>query len=145
MPFEIPIVPTVAFPPTIPATLQRTFVFGDPVTMEEKLSVVPVTTFATVGITDTETTSWTVTTAEPEAVGSAKLVAVTVTFGGEGAASGAVYTPSAEIVPTVLFPPEIPFTAQVTDAFDVPTTPAVNVVMAPGATVARDGVTVTVT
>lgn len=63
---------------------------------------------------------------------SAALVAVTVTVAGEGGAGGAVYcavvVPVATIMPTVEFPPEIPFTLQLTamDGLGVPDTLAVN-------------------
>ncbi len=57
---------------------------------------------------------------------SAALVADTVTLEDEGIVAGAVYTPLDVIVPTVLFPPALPFTAQVTDVLLVPETDAVN-------------------
>lgn len=46
---------------------------------------------------------------------STALVAATVTFAGLGTLAGAVYWPELEIVPTVLLPPEIAFTDQLTD------------------------------
>jgi hypothetical protein len=48
-----------------------------------------------------------------------------------------------EIVPTVLFPPGIPLTLQVTAIFVVPVTVAVNCWVVPGATVAEVGETET--
>ena len=58
-----------------------------------------------------------VTTAEPDLVGSASETAVTVTVAGFGAAVGAVYIPEAEIVPVAAEPPAVPFTCQVTAVF----------------------------
>src|SRR5260370_40996650 len=56
-------------------------------------------------------------TAEPDTVGSAMLVAVTVTDAGFGTVGGAVYRPFASIDP--------PFTVQVTELFINPDTAAV--------------------
>ena len=67
-----------------------------------------------------------VTAAFADLVVSATLVAVTVTTGDPGTVFGAVYRPVAEIVPTVLFPPKVPFTDQVTAVFALPVTVAVN-------------------
>jgi len=83
-------VPTVALPPAIPFTLQVTAVFVVPVTVAVNCCVAPVTTEALVGLTLTVTGSTTVTEAEADLVGSATLVAVTVTVAGEGTADGAV-------------------------------------------------------
>src|SRR5215472_10823593 len=55
-----------------------------------------------------------VTCAEADLVESAWEMTVTVTVAGEGTAEGGVYTPPAEIVPTVELPPDTPFTHQVT-------------------------------
>ena len=74
----------------------------------------------------------TVAVALPDFELSAALVAVTVTVAGEGGVGGAVYCavaePVATIVPTVEFPPAIPFTLQLTavDGLPVPETLAVN-------------------
>ena len=68
----------------------------------------------------------TVTEAVPARVGSAALVAFTVTAFGEGGTAGAVYMPVAPIVPTEESPPGIPFTAHVTEVLEVPLTVAVN-------------------
>jgi hypothetical protein len=65
----------------------------------------------------------TVTVADPLFVLSATLVAVTVCW---PVVDGAVYKPDAEIVPTVLLPPVIASTDQVTAVFDVPVTVAWN-------------------
>ncbi len=82
--------PTVEFPPVTPPTRQITALFVVPVTLGVNVSMAPVVTFATVGVMETCTRERTVTTAEPEAVASATLVAVTVTVAGEGATAGAV-------------------------------------------------------
>jgi hypothetical protein len=65
-----------------------------------------------------------VTMADPVAVLSVLLDAVTVMVGGEGIAFGAVYNPLGETVPTVAFPPATPFANHVTLLFDVPVTVA---------------------
>jgi hypothetical protein len=51
---------------------------------------------------------------------------VTVSVAGLGSEEGAVYSPAVEIVPTVAFPPVVPFTCQVTAVLEVPVTVAVN-------------------
>jgi hypothetical protein len=70
------------------------------------------------------TAATTFTLAEADLVESAWLVAVTVTVAGEGTTAGAVYSPLPEIVPTVVFPPGMLFTAQFTEVFEVPVTVA---------------------
>jgi hypothetical protein len=85
------------------------------------------------------------TVAVPEEDALALLVAVIVTVGGLGGAAGAVYSPAAETVPTVVFPPATPFTLQETAVFEELVTVAVKGWVPPGATVTRDGATVTVT
>lgn len=71
-----------------------------------------------------------VTLALPDLEVSSVLVAATVTAPGEGGAAGAVYVavsaPVPAIVPIVELPPAIPFTLQVTPAFVVPETLAMN-------------------
>ncbi len=62
--------------------------------------------------------------------GSAILVAETVTIAGEGTIDGAVYNPLVDTVPTVEFPPAIPFTDQVTPVFAALLTLAVNCLVA---------------
>jgi hypothetical protein len=66
------------------------------------------------------------TMAEPVAVLSALLVAVTLMVGGEGMALGAVYKPLGEIVPVLAFPPATPPANHVTLLFEVPVTVAWN-------------------
>jgi hypothetical protein len=60
------------------------------------------------------------------------------------AAFGAVYTPDDEIVPTVLFPPLIPSTAQVTAVLTTPLMEAWNCAVCPGVAEACTGEIVTV-
>ncbi|MBK5295264.1 MAG: hypothetical protein JJE04_26755 [Acidobacteriia bacterium] len=59
-------------------------------------------------------------------VESATLVAETDTVAGEGTIDGAEYNPIVDTVPTVEFPPAIPFTDQVTPVFVALLTLAVN-------------------
>ena len=69
----------------------------------------------------------TVIVAESDLVLPAWFVAVTCTVVGEGKSAGAVYTPVDEMVPTVEFPPVIPFTLQLTLVSAAFVTAAVNV------------------
>ncbi len=64
----------------------------------------------------------------------ATLVAVTVTVFGDGMTAGGVYTPEAEIVPTVPLPPAIEFTVHVTPVFVALATLAVKVELEPSRT-----------
>jgi hypothetical protein len=72
----------------------------------------------------------TVTVAESVFVVSTCEIAVTVTAP-LGTVAGAMYKPAALIVPTVLFPPVVPFTCQVTAVFDVFVTAAVKCCVRP--------------
>jgi len=67
-----------------------------------------------------------VTVAAADFVGSAALTALTVTVPPLGTDPGAVYRPLELTVPTVPFPPVIPFTLQVTLKLEVFCTVAVN-------------------
>jgi len=78
-------------------------------------------------------------------VGSAELVAVTVTAAGEGTPEGAVYSPLLPIDPQAAALQPAPCTDHVTAVFDVPTTDAVNCCVAPVATEALLGVKLTLT
>lgn len=69
----------------------------------------------------------TVTVAEAIFVESATETAVIVTAAGVGTIMGAVYTPDAEIIPTVALPPAVPLTLQFTAVLEAPVTAAVNV------------------
>ncbi|HEY6904796.1 MAG TPA: hypothetical protein VI216_10855 [Candidatus Acidoferrales bacterium] len=86
-----------------------------------------------------------VTLALPDLEASSALVAATVTAAGEGGADGAAYVavdaPVPAIVPIVELPPAIPLTLQVTSAFVVPETLAVNTCAPPDGTVAVAGET----
>jgi hypothetical protein len=97
------------------------------------------------------TTAVMVTPAVPIAAGAAMLVAWMVTFGGDGTMAGAEYIvesdPAPEefvIVPTVEFPPMIPFTSQVTAVFVEPETCAVKAWLVFTVTFEFAGATVTV-
>jgi hypothetical protein len=92
----------------------------------------------------TATSLVTVTAAEADDAPFATLVARMLTVTGEGRMAGAVYTPAALIVPTVEFPPLMPFTLHVTAVFDVPETVAVNGCCAPSNTFTDRGDIVTV-
>jgi hypothetical protein len=76
----------------------------------------------------------TVTLAVAAFVESAWLVAVTCTVAGDGKSAGAVYTPAVLIVPVVAFPPETPFTLQLTEVSVVFFTVAANVIVFPSKT-----------
>jgi hypothetical protein len=76
---------------------------------------------------------------------SAALVARTETETGAGRFAGAVKMPFVSIVPTVEFPPGIPFTLQLTAVFAVLVTVAVKDCGSPSSTDAVDGTTVTAT
>ena len=67
-----------------------------------------------------------VTVADPDLLGSAWETATTKTEWGLGIAAGAVYRPVVLTVPTVLLPPFVLFTSQVTAVSVVPVTVAVN-------------------
>jgi hypothetical protein len=73
-----------------PCTFHVTAVFEVPTTDAFNCCVAPVTTEVLAGVTVTTTTDTMVTLAEAVLLGSAMLVAATVTLGGEGATSGAV-------------------------------------------------------
>ncbi len=85
------------------------------------------------------------TPAVPVLTGSAMLLAVMVTFGGDGGTTGAVYVavlaPLATIVPTDGLPPAIPSTAHVTPVAGLPepVTFAVKICFPPTGTVAEAG------
>jgi len=89
--------------------------------------VAPNSTFAELGVSARTISLVIVTLAEPDFVGSAWLVAVTCTILGEGKSAGAVYTPPAVIVPSVVVPPTTPLTLQLTAVSVMFDTTAVNV------------------
>ena len=122
------IVPRIELPPTMPFTLQVT-AFEDgpaPVILAVNACPEPVETVAEIGEIPITIPPVSVTMADPMAVLSVVLDAVTVMVGGEGIALGAVYKPLDETVPTLAFPPATPFANHVTLLFDVPVTVAWN-------------------
>ena len=84
------------------------------------------------GLRDTATTGTSVTCALPDFVGSAVLIAVTVTVCGEVRDAGAVYRP-------LLIAPMLGFKLQVTPVFPVPVTEGVNCCVCDGSKLALPG------
>jgi hypothetical protein len=103
-------------------------VFEVPVTLAENCCCPPVASTTWVGETPTETVEDepTVTTEVAVTVTSASEVAVTVTFDGEGAFAGAVYSPSSLTVPQVIPLHPVPVTLQMTTPSVVPLAVATN-------------------
>src|SRR6266536_3396011 len=134
-------VPVLEFPPMAPSTAQVTPVFDVPFTVAVNCMVWVNVTDAARGLMLTAPPV-TVTAALAERVGSTLLVAVTVC---EPAAAGAVYTPPAEMVPTVVLPPVTPSTDHWTFLFLAPVTVALNCTVALIATAAEVGLMLTVT
>jgi hypothetical protein len=118
-------VPTVELPPATPFTFQATLldIF---VAVAVNCCVPDVWTDALAGDIERDVIAATVTAADADLDGSAILVAETVTVAGEGTIDGAVYNPLVETVPTVEFPPAIPFADHVTPVFVALLTLAVN-------------------
>jgi hypothetical protein len=83
-------VPQVAALHPVPCTFHVTAVFDVPTTDALNCWVAPVASDVLAGVTVTLTTGTMVTLAEAVLLGSAMLVAATVTLGGEGATDGAV-------------------------------------------------------
>ncbi len=112
----------------VPLKPQVTAVFDVPLTLAVKSCVPAVGTEALVGLmlNKTAAAATIVTLAEPDLVGSATLVALTVTVAGEGTLAGGVYTPLVEIVPHAVPPQPAPLTVQVTAVFEVPVTFPIN-------------------
>jgi hypothetical protein len=103
-----------------------------------------VTTEVLAGVTVTATTDTMDTFADANLLGSAMLVATTLTLGGEGATSGAAYTAPVELVARV--PQEeplqpAPVRLHATEVLDVPFTVAVNEFVAPVVIEALAGLT----
>jgi hypothetical protein len=122
-------VPQAAALHPAPSKLQVTAVFEVPTTDAFNCCVAPVITEVLAGVTVTTTTDMIVTVADAVLLGSAMLVATTLTLAGEGATGGAVYTAANELDATV--PQEeplqaAPFKLHATAEFDVPVTVAVN-------------------
>jgi hypothetical protein len=124
--------PNVALPPRTPFTCQSTLVVDAPVTVDVNVFVFALPEVSVHGVD--------VHVGEIVTVGGATIVvadvtdnfgssydtAATLTIAGEGTWMGAIYLPEASILPTVSFPPGIPFTCQVTMLFVPPETPARN-------------------
>ena len=112
-----------------PCTVHVTAVFEFPTTDAFNCCVAPATTEVLAGVTVTKTTGMIVTVADAVLLGSAMLVATTLTLAGEGASDGAVYTAANELdasVPQVDPLQPAPFKLHVTAVFEVPATVAVN-------------------
>jgi hypothetical protein len=73
-------------------------------------------------LSKTESAATIVTLTEADFVGSATLVAFTVTVPGEGTLAGGAYSPLAEIVPHAAPTHPAPLTLQATAVFEVPVT-----------------------
>jgi hypothetical protein len=93
----------------------------------------------------TATAATIVTLAEADLVGSATLVAFTLTAAGEGTVAGATNIPVDEIVPHAAPVQPEPLTLQVTPVWEVPVTFPTNCWVLPAVTVALPGVTVMAT
>jgi hypothetical protein len=106
----------------VPVTFQVTAVFDVPVTLALKDCVLAVTTEALAGLrlNKTATAAAIVTLADADFPGSAALVALMVTDGGEGILIGATYNPLGEIVPHAAPVQPEPLTAHVTALLEVP-------------------------
>jgi len=145
------IVPIVEFPPAMPFTSHATLIPAARQNDAENDCVWSSPTFAVDGEIEFVALHVIVALAFPLLEFSALLVAVIVTVGGFGGTGGAVYspvvTPLLAIVPTVAFPPAIPFTLHATPLAPPPNpaTVAVNTCSPPVGTLAVGGETVTVT
>ena len=84
------IVPQAAALHPDPCTLHVTALFDVPTTDALNCCVAPAPTEVAPGVTVTTTVDIIVTVADADLLGSAMLVAVTITFDGEGATAGAV-------------------------------------------------------
>ena len=99
-----------------------------PVTVATRVSVPVVGTTALVGLTlrKTAATATIVKPADADLVGSATLVAFTVTVAGDGKLAAGAYNPAAEIVPHAAPAQPGPLTVQITFVFEVPVTVPIN-------------------
>src|ERR1019366_1561302 len=139
------IVPQAVPEQPVPLILQVTLVLLLPVTVALNCACCPVVSCAVVGETETTILTAIITVAEPERVGSAWEVALTVTLEGAGCVDGAVYSPLCDTVPQDAPPHPIPLTPPVTAVLLVPVTCALNCWVRVTTTVAEDGETVTTT
>ena len=102
--------------------------FEVPVTDAENCCVAPTATDALAGVTLTAVVASIATSADADLVGSARLVATTLTAAGEGATAGPVYTADNKLVARVPHAAPLhpaPFKLQVTAVFELPLTLAV--------------------
>lgn len=118
------IVPSVELPPETPLTSHVIAVPAATHSEAEKFCTAPVETFTDGGEIEFALAHEIATLALADFEGSAVLVAVTATLGGDGATAGAVYVaesrPVAAMVPNVGFPPATPLTFQLTAELDAP-------------------------
>ena len=128
-------------------TFQLTAGFDAPVTLALKGCVTAVSTDALFGLrlNKTAAAATIVTLAEADFVGSAALMALTVTDAGEGTLIGATYNPLAEIVPHAAPVQPEPLTVHVIAVFVVPLTLPEKTCVLPAASVRLPEFTVTVT
>jgi hypothetical protein len=135
VPFATEIVPSAAFPLVTPFTFHVIGAFPIPQKLAVKACVCPSARVAVPGEIELAVAQTIVSIALADFVASVTLVAVTVTFAGEGTFSGAVYkavvtppeTAVAAIVPTVAFPPGIPPALSVTATDELPAPETVTV------------------
>jgi hypothetical protein len=130
----------------VPLRPQVTAVFEVPVTLAVRGWTPATGTSALVGLMliNTESAARIVTLAEADFVGSATLVAFTVTVAGEGTLAGGAYSPLPEIVPHAALTQPAPLTLQATSVFEVPITFAKNCWVFPIVTEDSSGITVIV-
>lgn len=138
-------VPSAALPPITPFTSQTTAVPGATQSEAAKFCISPSGTAAEAGATPFAPVHPIPTLAEADFDGSATLVAVTLTVGGDGKAPGAVYIaespPFDTIVPFAASPPLTLFTLQFTAVAGLPelVTLAVNPCVPPNGSPAASG------
>ncbi len=143
------IAPRFAPLPLVLLTLQLTaeLALPAPLTLAAKVTFPPGTTFAELGVMLTVMLPALplsiCTVAEPLVCGADCVAAVIVTVEFAGITCGAVYSPDAEMVPTIEFPPATLFTLQFTLSDVIPVTVAVNCTVRPSDTVVFVGETVT--
>ena len=130
----------VLLPPGMLLTDQLTPAFEVPVTVAANACVPPSEIDADGGFTTTVTSGSMVIIEVATRVGSATLVAVTVTVEGEGTRAGAKKRPPGVTVPTLEFPPGIPLILKVTAVFARPVTVANNCAPRPTCTCIDVGV-----
>lgn len=142
-------VPNVELPPSIPSTSHVIAVPDATHRVAVKLCVAPSVRITELGNTEFVAPHEIVTLATALSDESATLVAITETDAAAGGTAGAVYVaasgPVTLSVPTVAFPPLMPFTLHVTAELPVPTplTVAVKFAVPPGTMLAEAGTMLT--